>query len=100
MAGTMGPMSDTKGERQLALDRLKAKRAFYGGLVAYVIVNAFLWAIWAFGHDRAMPPWPIWVTLGWGMGIAFAAWKTFGQQPITEADIEREVRRGKGSPSD
>lgn len=59
------------------------KRAsFKSHAVSYFIVNAFLWAIWFFtgGHDVDLEfnnwsghnsPWPIWPTLGWGIGLAF-----------------------------
>lgn len=58
------------------------KRAsFKSHLLSYLIVNAFLWSIWYFtGHQREITidnwntrhyPWPIWPTLGWGIGLAF-----------------------------
>jgi hypothetical protein len=62
---------------------LAEKRAgFKSHLVSYVIVNAFLWALWYFtgSPDRELDlgtwsghhyPWPIWPTLGWGIGLAF-----------------------------
>ncbi len=43
----------------------------------YVIINIFLWGVWYFtgnhpaGTDEFNYPWPIWTTLGWGIGIAF-----------------------------
>ena len=95
-AGTVKRMDDPKNDRAVALDRLNAKRGFNAALVSYVVVNAFLWAIWALSDSRSMPPWPIWVTLGWGIGMAFGAWRVYGQRPITEADIEREMGKGGG----
>lgn len=54
------------------------KRAsFKNHLIAYLIVNAFLWALWYFGkgpqgmHLHNNWPWPAWTTLGWGIGLAF-----------------------------
>jgi hypothetical protein len=62
------------------------KRAsFRNHFITYVIINGFLWGIWFFTFDRGhamdieigMPdfrhhyPWPIWTTLGWGIGVAF-----------------------------
>lgn len=56
------------------------KRAgFKRHLLSFLIVNAFLWAMWYFdyGHNNnfaefpARYPWPIWPTLGWGIGLAF-----------------------------
>ncbi len=89
-------MTDSNGNaRDAALDRLKAKRAFTAGLVSYVIVNAFLWILWAITGADGSPPWPIWVTVGWGIGMAFGAWNVYGRRPITDADIDREMRRGQ-----
>ncbi len=62
---------------------LAQKRAgFKKHAVTYIIVNAFLWAVWFFSsshyHNLDMDeinwghfPWPIWTTLGWGIGLAF-----------------------------
>jgi hypothetical protein len=59
------------------------KRAgFKGHLVSYIVVNAFLWSIWFFTGNQHNGidinqwnthhyPWPIWPTLGWGIGLAF-----------------------------
>ncbi len=59
------------------------KRAsFKNHAIAYLIVNIFLWAVWYFtgSHHNEMTldnwrghhyPWPIWTTLGWGIGLAF-----------------------------
>jgi hypothetical protein len=78
--------------RKRAIRRLEAKRDFYGHAAAYVAVNALLIAIW-FISSRDAPFWPIWPLLGWGIGLAIHAWTVFGQRPITEADIQREMDR-------
>ena len=58
-----------------ALERVKKRRDFMTHLFAYVLVNLLLWGIWTVaaltGHTSF--PWPIWVTFGWGIGIAFNA---------------------------
>jgi hypothetical protein len=56
--------------------------SFRNHLTAYILVNIFLWALWLFtGNQRSgidvsnwsthHYPWPIWTTLGWGIGLAF-----------------------------
>jgi len=60
------------------------KRAsFRNHLIIYIIINGFLWAVWFFtgnhrgdfdimgAWDGRHFPWPIWSTLGWGIGLAF-----------------------------
>jgi hypothetical protein len=80
--------------RSLALKRLKDKREFWQHLVAYVVVNTALVGIWALGDQGYF--WPGWVLFGWGIGIVFHAWNTFYARPISDADVEREIRRLKG----
>lgn len=55
----------------------KARVGFRLHLRAYLIVNLGLWLLWAliqFSADAPRNglgyPWPIWTTLGWGIGLA------------------------------
>ena len=81
--------------RDQAIARLKAKREFTANLVSFLIVNACFWALWAM--TGAGYPWPIWITGPWLVGVAIHAWQLRGERPITEADIEREMRRQGGA---
>lgn len=76
--------------RKEAVARLRAKREFTAHLLAYAMVNALLVAIWAFTGAGFF--WPIFPLTGWGIGIAFHAWDTFGRPP-TEERIRREMDR-------
>ncbi|HUR09754.1 MAG TPA: 2TM domain-containing protein [Flavitalea sp.] len=52
----------------------KRRASFRYHLFVYVIVNLFLWSIWYFGNDQGNQsdyPWPVWSTMGWGIGILF-----------------------------
>lgn len=59
--------------------QIARKRAsFKSHLVTYLIINAFLWALWFFTSNGmhysftgSNIPWPAWTTLGWGIGLAF-----------------------------
>ena len=77
-----------------AVKRLKGKREFWQHFAIYLIVNAALVGIWALGDGGYF--WPGWVIFGWGIGIAFQAWNTFFSRPISDADVEREIRNLKG----
>jgi uncharacterized ion transporter superfamily protein YfcC len=83
-------MSDEGERRKAAIDRLKNKRAFGQDLVAYVVVNAFLVLVWALSGRGYF--WPAWVMGAWGVGIVMHAWTAFIQRPITEDEIEREMK--------
>ena len=78
-------------ERVAARSRLERRRKLYGDLVAYVVINAalvVLWAVSGFGYF-----WPAWVLGGWGVLLLLDAWSVYYRRPITEADIDRELRR-------
>ena len=55
-----------------------ARQGFYRALFAYLVINLFLIGIWAFSGRGAF--WPIWVVLGWGLGMAFYVFRVFGPQ--------------------
>ena len=80
--------------RKAAIERLKAKRAFKGHLVVYILVNLVLVGIWALSGAGFF--WPVFAIGGWGIAIVLQAWSVYGEgRPMTEADIEREMRRGQ-----
>jgi hypothetical protein len=86
----------TEEERRgAAVKRLKDKRDFRNHVAAYVLVNALLVAIWAFSGGGYF--WPIWVIIGWGVGLAFNAWAVYFERPITEDDIRKEMERDRAS---
>jgi hypothetical protein len=97
--------ADAEALREAAIASLKRKRKFVRNAVAYVTVNGVLWLIWALTGrplDGNMP-WPAWVTAIWGFFLAMDAWRIFGgwpqsgDRPITEDDIEREIKRSRPS---
>ena len=80
-------------EYERARKRVEKKREFRGNLAAYVVVNAFLVAIWALtGYGYF---WPAWVMAGWGVGLILAGWDLYYRPPVTSADIEKEMRRNQ-----
>lgn len=90
-------MASDEERRQEAIKAIKKKRDFKGHVVAYVIVNVFLVVVWYFTGAGYF--WPIWVMGGWGIGLAFNAWDVYGRGSgaISEAEIQREIDRQKGS---
>lgn len=81
--------------RTKAVARLEKKRRFKEHLIAYVAVNVTLWAIWGvvFATTGVWFPWPLLAMLGWGIGLAFHAWDTYGGSPYGEDDVRREIER-------
>ena len=83
--------------RDEQLWQLAKKRAsFQRNLVAYFVVNAFLWLIWRFttnSSDRTLSghtPWPVWVMLGWGLGLVFHYFSAYGGDKNDLANKEYE----------
>jgi hypothetical protein len=69
MNNTMEP-HDPK--EKLLWEIARKRAAFKSHLFTYLLVNAFLWALWFFSgrHESGYGvPWPIWPTLGWGIGL-------------------------------
>lgn len=84
-------MTSIDDQRRAAIQRLGAKRDFRIHLAVFVLVNTMLVIIWAVTGGGFF--WPIWPIGGWAIGLAAHAFNTFYQGPITEDDIEAEMRR-------
>jgi 2TM domain-containing protein len=94
--GTSAAEASSLTLRERAVVQLKKKRDFRAHLLAYVLVNAFLWLIWAVvltTADGPWIPWPLFPLVGWGIGLVFHAWDTYGRMPFSDAEIAREVER-------
>ena len=76
--------------RKEALLRLRKKREFGAHLISYIMVNTLLVVVW--GVTGAGFFWPLFPLMGWGIGLVFHAWDTFGRPP-TEEGIRREMER-------
>ena len=64
-----------EGKDPVLWETAQKRASFKVHFASYVIVNIFLWALWYFNGEHLSPgsmfPWPLWTTLGWGIGIAF-----------------------------
>lgn len=87
--------------REQALIRLKKRRDFKAHALAYVLVNALVWSIWIViaSHSHSWWPWPVFVTLGWGIGLVMNAWDVYVRKPITEDELQHEIHHLQGSAS-
>lgn len=83
--------------REIATKRVRAKKAFYSHLTVYIIVNLMLVAIWYFTGAGYF--WPMWVMLGWGIGLVLNAVATFSKHDVSweMREIEKEVEKIKKS---
>jgi hypothetical protein len=95
--------------RNLAVDRIRRRRNFVTHAVAHLAATVFLTLVWAtteyhnaggwptgfrtgrMNHD--WDPWIIYPVLAGTFALALHAWIAFGRQPVTEADVNRELER-------
>jgi hypothetical protein len=81
--------------------RIAKKRAgFKKHLASYIIVNGFLWAMWFFTEGHHVRewggdafPWPVWPSLGWGIGLAFSYYGAYHDDK--ETDTMKEYQKLK-----
>ncbi|MEQ8909890.1 MAG: 2TM domain-containing protein [Vicingaceae bacterium] len=76
-------------------EEAEARVGFKRHLAFYVIINLFLWGVWYFtradeGHYDGF--WPIWATLGWGIGLAS---HYVGVYVKSDGAVEREFEKLK-----
>lgn len=84
-----------QASRERAVQQLKKRRDFRGHLLVYVLVNAFLAAIWALTSDHGFF-WPIFPIGAWGIGLVMNAWDVYWRRDITEEAIQHEIGREGG----
>jgi hypothetical protein len=85
-----------------ALWEIAQRRAsFKTHALTYLIVNGFLWGLWFFNEKEhgSGYPWPIWSTLGWGVGLAFhfAGAYIFPKANSVEREYERLNRKNNNT---
>jgi hypothetical protein len=95
----VNPMSEEEIYEE-AKKRVKAKKDFYGHLVAYIGVNILLIVIWAV--TGAGFPWFVFPLCGWGIGISIHFFQVFvWEYRSDKAAIEKEaekIRREQKQP--
>jgi hypothetical protein len=76
--------------RELAIKQLRKKRDLQAHLLAYVLVNLLLNAIWLLTSPGGFY-WPMIPLLGWGIGVAFHVWDVYVPETPPEDRIQREM---------
>jgi len=78
---------------------LKKRRDLTAHAIIYALVNLAVWGIWVVVaiNSHSWWPWPVFLTLFWGIGLAMNAWDVYFRKPITEDELQREVNRLRGA---
>jgi serine/threonine protein kinase len=77
--------------RRLVYVRHKKRTGFFAHAAVFACINLMLWGI--FGFSDADFPWPMFVTLGWGIGLVSNALSAFGQSTQNLASQEEQIQR-------
>ena len=86
--------------RKFAKKKLKAKQDFRSLVFVWIFVFALTTAI----YFLVMPGtyfWPVWPAFGIGIAVLVTGYEAYGkglQRPITDEDIDNEIKRLKSQP--
>jgi hypothetical protein len=99
-------ISEEERIRRRIEKRYKEKRGLQIHFTVYVMVNAFLWIIWAFANQGmaqlindpdftkwSVMPWPLIVMFGWGIGLVAHFIEYYGKYGAGAERREREIQR-------
>ena len=81
--------------REQALRRLTKRRDLKTHAAVFTLVNLTVWGIWVViaAASGSWWPWPVFLTLFWGIGLAMNAWDVYFRKPITEQELKAEIDR-------
>jgi fatty acid desaturase len=95
MTGDVNDVMDVLDEpdverRERAIVRLRKKSEFRAHLLAFLVVNTAVVAVWAMTGGGFF--WPIFLILAWGVGLIFHARDAYVDEEPTEEQIRREMQ--------
>ncbi|MFB9863118.1 2TM domain-containing protein [Rufibacter immobilis] len=89
-----------EAEKDKFLWKMAKKRvAFRRHLFTYLVINLLVWAVWFFTQGQSNTtgglPWPVWMTLGWGVALAFSYYDAYhgAQDHAVEREYEKLSRK-------
>lgn len=90
---------DANDEKDKQLWETARKRAsFKRHFMTYIVINVFMWIIWAMTGSHTYNggmPWPLWSTLGWGIGLAFHYFGAYVNPGDNSVEHEYEKLKNK-----
>jgi hypothetical protein len=73
----------------------EAKRSVYIHIPIYLFVNILLYVIWWINSGIGTFPWPVIVTIGWGIGVIAHIFVAFGKGIDNSKMVEKEYQKLK-----
>jgi len=88
---------DVEAIRKRVIERRKLRQDFYIHLLFFIPFNVFFWFLWIGGGSNGFP-WPLVVTLAWGLGVVSHAmdvyYKTSDRATRSEdEEVQREIEK-------
>jgi hypothetical protein len=82
-----------------ALWRLNKRHDFKTHAFVYVLVNTVVWGIWVAlaATSNSWWPWPLFLTLFWGIGLVMNAWDVYFRKPTSEVELRPEIEHFEAS---
>ncbi len=78
-------------QRAAAIKRIQNKRELATHAVSFFVINAVVVVIWLTTGGGYF--WPGWLIGLWAAGLVLHAWDVLRRRPITDAQIDAELRR-------
>lgn len=90
------PFQNSSKDPQL-WEMAQRRAGFKSHVASYLMVNVFLWILWYFTGDDTSSrhvPWPLYPTLGWGIGLVFHYIRAyvFPRQNLVEKEYRKLVQ--------
>jgi hypothetical protein len=89
MENSFQSMPTPPGKDEQLWNVAKARAGFKTHLTVYIVVMAILWLIWILSGGTNIHPWPIYPTLGWGIGVLFNYLGVYKFDNATEREYEK-----------
>ncbi len=77
---------------ELAKFRVEKRKDFHTHLVTYLLVNGIFWGMHLYASPESFP-WPVFITLFWGVGIVLHAMDAYRSDDTFSAAVEREYQK-------
>ena len=71
----------------------KSRAGFKSHLTTYIIIIGVIWICWLAIMGIHAYPWPIWPTIGWGIGVILNYFSVFIFSNSTEKEYEKLKRQ-------
>ncbi len=77
-------------------EEAKKRVEFKSHALTYVVINIGIWLLYLIINRPTSPPWPVWATVGWGIGLAFHYLGVYHMSSLFSVEKEMDKMRKDG----